>query len=205
MPHSKPRPPLSAILRTMADDTSRDRLSIADLLVALGDRAIGALLFVFAFPNVLPAPPGLSGVLGAPLIFLAAQLTIGSKPWLPELITQRSMARQDFQALFQRMAPWLERAEKLLRPRVTVMTLPPMEYLIGLVCLLMACVLILPIPLGNILPALAISLMGLGIMTRDGIWTLLGLVVAVGASVIVSGVVFAMGKAALYLMSELLH
>jgi hypothetical protein len=187
----------------LADDTSRERLTIADLLVALGDRAIVALLFIFAFPNVLPAPPGMSGVLGAPLIFLAAQLTFGFKPWLPELITQRSMARQDFQALFQRMAPWLERAEKLLRPRLTIVTLPPLEYLVGLVCLLMSCVLILPIPLGNILPALAISLMGLGVMTRDGLWTLLGLAVSVGASVIVSGVIFAMAKAGMYLMSEL--
>lgn len=204
MPHS-PKPALSAILRTLADDTRLERVAISDLLAALGDRAIGALLFVFAFPNVLPAPPGLSGILGAPLIFLAAQLTFGLKPWLPEIITRRSMARQDFQALIQRMAPWLERAEKLLRPRLITATLPPMEYLVGLVCLLMACVLVLPIPLGNILPALGISLMSLGVVARDGVWVMLGLAVAVSASVVVSGVVFALLKAALFLFTEILQ
>ena len=200
----KHRPALSAVLSSLAQDSARERISLGHLLASLEDRALGALLFVFAFPNVLPAPPGLSGILGAPLVFLAAQLTFGRKPWLPSLITQRSMAREDFHALFQRMGPWLQRAETLLRPRLSAMTLPPMEYLVGMVCLVMACVLVLPIPLGNILPALAIALMGLGVVARDGVWVLLGLVVAAIASVVVSGVVFALVKTAIFMVNEVL-
>ncbi|MEW5966828.1 MAG: exopolysaccharide biosynthesis protein [Pseudomonadota bacterium] len=196
---------LSALLREIGDDPGRERISIGDLLAALGDRALGALLFIFAFPNILPTPPGTSAVLGAPLIFLAAQLTLGRKPWLPALVTRRSMARADFQALMQRMGPWLERAEKLLRPRASVLALPPMEYLIGLVCLLLAAVLVLPIPFGNMLPALAISLMALGVLERDGLWVIAGLGVAIASAVVVSGVVFAMVKTAIFLFTQVLQ
>lgn len=64
--------PLSVVLRILAGDLNRERISVDNLLSALGDRALGALMFFLAIPNVLPTPPGTSTVLGAPLIFLAA-------------------------------------------------------------------------------------------------------------------------------------
>jgi hypothetical protein len=199
------RLPLSQVLHVLADDPIRERISVGDLLAALEDRAIGALLFIFAFPNVLPTPPGTSAVLGAPLLFLAAQLAFGRSPWLPAIIAKRSMSRDDFQSLIRRIGPWLARAEKLLKPRMTSLALPPMEYMIGLVCLLLATMLVLPIPLGNILPALAISLIALGVLERDGLWVLAGLVVAAISITVVSGVVFAMIKAGIYLFTQVLQ
>ena len=179
--------PLSVVLFELAHATERDRISIGDLFAALGDRALGALMFVFAVPNVIPVPPGVSTVLGAPLIFLAAQLMLGRSPWLPKVITQRSLLRTDFATLMRRVLPWLTKAERFLRPRVTVLALPPMEYLIGLICLLLAVVLALPIPLGNTLPALAISALALGVLERDGHWVVAGLIAAGVAAAVVSG------------------
>lgn len=115
---------LSELLRQVADNASGERIAVGDLLQALGDRAIGALLFVFAFPNILPMPPGMSAILGAPLLFLAAQLTFGMRPWLPAIISKRSMARPDFHGMVGRVIPWLQRAETLLRPRCRVLALP---------------------------------------------------------------------------------
>jgi hypothetical protein len=100
--------------------------------------------------------------------------------------------------------PWLARAERLLRPRAVLLVLPPMEYLVGLVCLLLAVVLVLPIPLGNMLPALAISMLALGILERDGFWILAGLAVAAVSAAVVSGVVFAAFKAAVYFVTKVL-
>lgn len=206
---AEPGPPdgkatLSAVLQALARDGTRTHVSIGDLLAALGDRALAALLFVFAVPNVLPVPPGTSTLLGAPLIFLAAQLTFGRRPWLPALIARRSMTRHDFAILVRRIGPWLARAERLLRPRAVALTLPPMEHVVGLVCLLLAVVLVLPVPLGNMLPALAISLLALGVLERDGLWVLAGLVAAAASAAVVSGVVYAMVKAAIYFMTHVL-
>lgn len=198
------RLPLSEVLRLLADDPSRERIAVSDLLTVLGDRALGALLFIFAFPNVLPVPPGTSTVLGAPLIFLAAQLAFGLKPWLPQIVSQRSMAREDFRALIARIGPWLARGEKFLRPRFSGLSFPPMEFGIGLICFVLALVLVLPIPLGNMLPALAISLLALGILERDGVWVLAGLAMAATSALVVSGVVFAMIKVAVFFFSQVL-
>jgi hypothetical protein len=195
---------LSAMLVALADDERRERIAVADLLDALGDRAIAALLFVFAFPNVLPVPPGTSAILGAPLLFLAAQMALNMKAWLPGVIAHRSMARRDFANMVERVVPWLERAEKLMKPRLTPLAIGAMESVVGAVCLLMSLVLFLPIPLGNMLPALAVCLLAMGILERDGLWVLAGLGAAVAAAALVSGVVWAAVKAAIYFVTQVL-
>nr|WP_246191250.1 exopolysaccharide biosynthesis protein [Aureimonas leprariae] len=159
----------------MAADETRARVSVADLVMALQDRAFGALMLIFAIPNALPAIPGTSAILGAPLVILAAQLSFGRSPWLPGVIANRSMPRADFETMITRVVPWIQRAEKLLRPRLTVLVRAPSEYLIGIACLLMAIVLFLPIPLGNMLPAIAICFFSLALLEQDGVWALLGL------------------------------
>jgi hypothetical protein len=194
--------PLSLVLLALARDTTRERIRIGDLFTALGDRAIGALMFVFAVPNVVPVPPGVSTVLGAPLLFLAAQLMTGRAPWLPAVVAQRSLSREDFARLMDRVLPWLMRGEKLLRPRLGMWVRPPMEYLVGAICLLLAMVLVLPIPLGNALPALAISVLALGVLERDGLWVLAGTAAAVFAGAVVSGVVVGLVKAGLFLLHQ---
>ena len=189
---------LSEVLRALADDTTRERIFVRDLVEALGDRALAALTLVFALPNVFPTPPGTSSVLGAPLIFLTAQLAFGCKPWLPGFVRNRSVSTKDFRTLVIRVAPWLERAERLLRPRVTWLSDPPMEYVVGVVCLVLSIILALPIPLGNIPPALAICLMALGILEQDGAWILAGFVTSAFAVAIVSGVLLAMSETILF-------
>lgn len=196
---------LSQVLLDMAQQPWRERISVRDLIDALGDRALGALLFLFAFPNVLPMPPGTSALLGTPLVILAAQLMIGRGPWLPRVLSARSMSHADFAALVRRITPWLQRGERLLRPRLCWLALPPLEFVIGAVCLLLAIVVLLPIPLGNILPALAISLLALGVVERDGLWVLAGLSLGVVAAGVVSGVIFAAIKATMLLFGQLLH
>ncbi|MBB3808968.1 exopolysaccharide biosynthesis protein [Pseudochelatococcus contaminans] len=205
VPNIRQRPPgrrLWAILRALARDTSRERISVGDLLETMRDRAFGALMFIFAFPNILPTPPGTSAVLGLPLVFLSAQLMFGRKPWLPKVIASRSMARKDFAAVTERAVPWLFRAEKLLRPRLIVLASPPAEYVTGAICFLLSVILLLPIPLGNMLPALAICLFSLGILGRDGVWILLGVVATIVSLIVVSGVVYAFVKSAIFIISN---
>jgi hypothetical protein len=177
---------------------------VADLLVALSDRAIGALIFVFAFPNTVPMPPGVSSVLGAPLLFLTAQLALGRSPWLPTAIANRSMDRIHFATVVRRIAPWLARAERLFRPRLQTLARPPFENLIGVICLLLSIILFLPIPMGNMPPAVAICLFALAILERDGIWVLAGLCATIAAIAISWGVLLALFRGALLLFARLI-
>ena len=192
----------SRLLQAMAEDTARERISVNDLVVAMGDRAFGALMLVFALPNVLPTPPGTSGLLGLPLVYLAAQLMLGQRPWLPKFIGSRSIRREDFAAFIERAAPWLRRAERLLRPRLVFLVSPAAERLVGAVCLVLAIVLFLPVPLGNMLPALSISVFSFGILGRDGLWVICGALLAIISAVVAGGVVFALVKGAIFVLTR---
>jgi len=196
---------LSDILRAVAADQTRERVSVADLFEVMSHRAFGALMLIFAAPNVLPTPPGFSTLLAAPLIFLATQLALSRPaPWLPKFIASRSMPRADFAVIIGKASPWLERAEKLLKPRLSFLTRPPFEQAIAVVCLLLALILFLPIPLGNMLPALAICLFSLAILERDGIAAILGALVALASTAIVWTVLYAVIKSTIFILSNAL-
>jgi len=193
---------LSALLVELAAGPEDDRISIGDLLAALRRRALGAMIFIFAVPVALPLPPGVSTVFGAPLLFLTAQLMFGLQPWLPKLITERSLTRREFSKIVSAVTPWLHRAEKLMKPRYSFVGHRPFVYVLGFACLVLSIILFLPIPLGNMLPALAVSIMSLGLVARDGLWMIIGFVVGIVAVAIVWGVLWAMIFAALFVVGN---
>ncbi len=202
----RPRgPKLSEVLTAIAGDHPHERISIADITERLDDRAFGALMFIFAVPNLLPTPPGTSVILGAPLVFLALQLAAGrSSPWLPEIISKRSLLLSDFARIINRVAPVMARAERLMRPRLLLLAAKPFDQFMGLVCLLLSVILFLPIPLGNMPPALAICLFSLALLERDGLVYLAGLVTAVLSVLLISGVVYGMIMSLIFLLSDVL-
>lgn len=191
-----PRPRLSSVLAGLAADRDVIRIRVFDGLSAMEDRAFGALLLVFAIPNVLPTPPG-AGILGLPLVVLSLQLATGRMPWLPETVSTKSLERQKFSALVDRAMPLLQRAERLLRPRMDSLLCPAAERALGWFCLLLSIVLLLPIPFGNMLPALAICILALGLLERDGLWILFGAAFGCAAIALVAGGLFLLARTAL--------
>lgn len=197
------RPPrLTEFLGQLAADESRERIAIADMLEAMRSRAFGALLLIFAFPNILPSPPGLAGVLGLPLIFLSTQMMLGMQPWLPGFIARRSMPRSTFAGMVARVTPWLARAERLLKARLKPLAWPVSQRVIGALCLILSIALALPIPFANLAPAVAICLIGLGVLERDGLWIILGVVAAAGALIYVAGLGYALVKSAIFVIGN---
>ena len=201
-PRRQARTRLSRRLRQLADDPSRDRIAIADLLLLMPGQALAALILIFAAPNVVPGPPGLSAILGLPMVYLTFQLMLGRRPWLPPIIAGRSFARSDFAAMVQRIAPLLARLEKLLRPRLPALVSWNAERIVGSFCFLLSIIILLPVPLGNMLPALAISLMMLGLLERDGLWVGIGFALGIGSLFIVAGVVYALIKGVFFLFAR---
>ncbi len=189
----------SEILAELAASAA-PRIQLRDLVNALGDRAFGLLILVFALPNAigLGTIPGLSTVFGVPQMFVAAQMALGwHKPWLPDWVLDKSLERGDFQTIVDRSTPYLQRAEKLLRPRWAVMSSYFAERLLGLVFLLLATIVAMPIPGGNWPPAVAMAFIAIGLVERDGLYIVIGLVVAVIA-VCIAGAVITAALAALY-------
>lgn len=185
--------PLSAVLAELCADTSDEPISVGEIVHRFGRRAFGAILFIFSIPNVLPLPPGSSTILGLPLLLLAPQVMIGVQaPWLPAFIDDRKIKPADLNRMFSRIIPRLRAVETLSRPRLTWLFGPIGDRVIGLVCTLLVLVLILPIPLGNLAPAISIGALSLGLFQRDGVIVLIGYLIAaisVGLLVVSAGAV----------------
>ncbi|OFW71188.1 MAG: hypothetical protein A2W02_03605 [Alphaproteobacteria bacterium RBG_16_64_48] len=194
----------SQLLREFLAGETGPRITLGALRDALGDRGFGVLLFIFALPNLVPVNiPLLSAVLGLPLVLLAAQLSYGRhKPWFPDWLTDQTFSRQGFAAVVTRALPYLERAERLLRPRLTILLSWTGERLIGIAILILALVLALPIPFANWLPACAIAIIALAIVEKDGVAVLIGLVVGVLSLIVAATVVIGLVKAFLLLFSR---
>lgn len=198
LPLSRQR--FSELLQEVAAAHPGDRVSVADLLTAMRGRAIAALLFIFAFPNILPTPPGVAAVLGLPLIYLSSQLMLARQPWLPGFIANRSMTVETFRSIVARATPVLNRAERMLRQRWWPLVSPGAERVLGFVCLMLAVLLSLPIPLGNLLPSAAICIIALALLERDGLWVILGLMATAAAFIWVGGMAYALFKSALFVV-----
>ncbi|GFE82993.1 ABC transporter permease [Steroidobacter agaridevorans] len=189
---------LSELLSQIAEDESRERVSTGDLLAMAGDRAFGALIFVFALPNLVPTPPGTSAILGLPLIILSFQLLYGRRtPWLPKAISVRSIARSDLASVVRRTTPVLKRIERVLKPRLSWLVTAFSERLLALLMLILSVILFLPIPLGNIFPAAAMCIIALALIEHDGLAALFGVLIGAGSVLIVWGALLAVLKAIL--------
>lgn len=194
---------LSSLLLNFARQFQGERISMRELKDSLGRRSFGLILFVLAIPNVLPfvAIPGVSSVIGVPIVLIAFQMMMGYQYiWLPKWVANSSMSSQNFLKIMEKATPWLARAEKLLKPRWDSLVKGKIEQFLGAVCVLMAFLLMLPIPLGNLFPAISILLISLGLIERDGVCVAAGLIMSVISVVYLQGLIWV----AIQLISNLL-
>lgn len=151
------------------------KLFLGEIVAAFGERAFGAVMLLFAIVNLLPWPPGGTTLTGAPLLFLSAELAWGRDSlWLPKWLSQASVKRETFRTLSGRLMKIIRFSEALSRPRLYFLTGRLGQGLIGLACLMLSAILVLPVFGGNLIPAVAIGFFSLGIMQRDGLAVLLG-------------------------------
>jgi len=177
----------SDVLTVLATQES-ERLTVADIIAVLRDRAFALLVVLLGLPNCLPMPPPIPLVCGLLLLVIAVQIAAGmSSPWLPKRVLGQSIARSTVSRAVTRAVPLLRRLERWSRPRLSLFESALGMRGMGVLLLAMALALIVAPPFfGQIPLGLAVSLIGLGLVERDGIVVLVGLViggVGVGISV----------------------
>lgn len=168
---------LASIIEQME---AKDSISLKEMIGTLGERVFGMSILLFSIPNCLPIPnvTGLSAITGIPIGILGLQMIVGkAHPWLPAALGNKQFSGQRLGALLERAIPCVRKMEVLLHPRLQVMSGKSMQRLLGVVFVVLATVMSLPIPFGNFLPGLAMALMAVGLIERDGLIIVLGLLV----------------------------
>jgi hypothetical protein len=168
----------SQVLASLAAEPG-DRLTVAEIMGALRDRAFALLVVLLGLPNCLPMPPPIPLVCGLLLALVAAQIMAGRpSPWLPRRLLSRSIARVDVERAVTRALPVLTRLERWSRPRVLLFSSMVAMRVMGVLLLLLAFGLLFAAPLvGQIPLGIAVCLVGLGLVERDGLLVIAGLVV----------------------------
>ena len=163
------------------------KLYIGELINAFGERGFGATLLFFGLLNmVFGAVPGTTTVLGAPMLLIGIQLvTRRDQLWMPKWLMARAIERATYREAVAKVLKPLRKVERLARPRMSVMTNELSEILIGAAIVLLAGILMLPIPGGNFIPSFIMSMFGFGLLQRDGIailiaWCAVALVAVAG-------------------------
>jgi hypothetical protein len=162
-------PSIAATFRAVLSKADEGEVTVAGLLDAFGERAFGLLLILLNLPNVVFAPPVLAGIAAVPTAFFGGQLLLGQRrPWLPPPLLERPVAVAGLRRVLAVAGPWLDRLEALGRPRLAWATGSGALRALGLFSLLAALIVLLPVPGTNVLPALALVVMAVGVMRRDG-------------------------------------
>jgi hypothetical protein len=180
------RRPLSHVLLHFARYSALPT-NFAALRDAIGDRGIAAFLFFFGAFNCLPLPPGTSLVSGIPCLMLSWQLMRQRKAaWLPQRVLDLPVTESTLGVVRLKLIPRLFWLEKFIKPRYWPMLPGQDEAVIGLICAFFSIILILPIPLGNWLPAYAIAALALALLQRDGVMLLIGGLLSVASLVVLA-------------------
>ena len=182
----------SQLLREFAAALTGERVSMEDIVAGLGDRGLGVLMAIFAVPNIFPSTVPFGNVItGVPVIILAVHLMLGWRRLvLPGFLARRSMGSATLKSFAPKLAAALARIEPLLTPRLPAISSPAAERIIGVICLILSILSALPIPFGHMVPALALMVIGLGLIEHDGVAILSGAALGLAGAILFGLVVF---------------
>jgi hypothetical protein len=161
----------------------------------LGEQGLLVFCGVLAAPFLLPVTvPGMSTVLGLPMLLIGFSVMVSRVPWLPQRLLDRSLPSATARAILQKVRGWAERFEHLVRPRWLGLTGSGKVNIVNGALVIVAVLLLMaPIPLVpfvNSVPALAIILLCFGMAERDGVVIALGYFTTFISAVYVGGLIF---------------
>jgi len=174
---------LTALLEQLEDSGEGSKLSMNNVMDAIGERGYAPLTLILALIAALPtgAVPGVPTVCGVSIALVSIQLVFGKRyPWLPAKLRHASIQRERYAKVAERIKPWTRRLDRMVKPRLGMLVEGWAVRAIGLLFVgLAVCMPPLEIlPFAAAAPAGAIALISLGLAGRDGLWVLLGLVPA---------------------------
>ena len=184
---------VSDMLARLIGSGMPETISLGWVTERLQERSFGAYFLTMAMVAVLPF---VSIPVGALIAVFAIQLVIGwESPIVPAVIARRPIPAQRFAALLKRTISKVTYLERFTYPRWHVLFRA--RRTIGLVIFLLALTLLIPIPFSNVVPAIAIALVALAYLERDGALLSIGLAAAAASLAFAAFLVWGLIRVAL--------
>lgn len=182
----QPEQNFTALLACLVAETSGETVTLGELMKIMERRSFGAVILLLGLIAISPLTivPGATWAVAAVTLLFSVQLMFGMRqPWLPKRLLDLKMPRDELEKLARGWRKMAHTADKLTAPRLRFLTRPPFVMGVAILCIV-AALITFPlglIPLGPVLPGVAILLMGIGLTARDGVFLVLSTLAMAGS------------------------
>ncbi len=164
---------VTRLLRRLADDGGDAGLTLHEIRDRLDERAYGLLILLLSIPCLVPGLYGVPQVVGLMVILLAGQMLVGrEEPWLPRWFLNLRCKGSWLKAMADFAETKLGWIDRLSRPRLRRFADGPGEKLAAVFMILATVTIVMP--LTNTIPSIALALLSVGLIQRDGLFVLAG-------------------------------
>jgi hypothetical protein len=164
---TKSRAPSSRVLQEVIRQAPAEYVTVGWLTSNLDRHSFGLVMLSLGLLAMTPVGSTVPGLI---LVVMAVQLIVGrAEPVFPHFIMTRRLPTKHLLWLGGRAVRILNYLEKAVHPRWPL-TFEVAKRAVGVVVLLLAVVLLLtPVPLSNVAPAMVVSLISLAYVEEDGL------------------------------------
>lgn len=164
-----------------AEPVAAPEAELGVIVDRLDERAFGLLLLLLALPCTPPFVYLLPQIVSVPMLALAAQMAAGRQsPWFPETIRSRRLQLKEFSKVLDFCEKYVRWLEKIARPRLPAVTGRTGARVAGALMIIPALSVLAPFPGTNTVPGIGIAVTSLGLIQRDGLLVILGLLIGLG-------------------------
>lgn len=180
-PHS-----FASVLKRLEEAGTGPKVTVSEIVDAVGQRAFAPLLLIPALLVVSPASgiPGVSTVVGIMITLISAQIVFRRKSvWLPEFLRRRTISRRSLHGAVRFLEKPAGVIDRYTYRRLAFLTEWPFDIVPAIICL--GAGLIMPffefVPFTSSILGAAVGLFSLALVTSDGVLVLIGLGLLAGA------------------------
>ena len=179
--------PASLILQDLHDHPPTGPVTLRWLMGRLRQQSFGMFVMIAAIVAIVP---GISVVAGFLLLVAAFQMMLGhSELRFPAWMANRELPTRHVDDVIQRAIPILAFLERIIYPRLAIPPQATKRIVGAIIFVLTVRLLLMPLPLSNVLPAVLIAFISLTYLEHDGVLLIIALLGACGFLVLEFGAV----------------
>lgn len=164
--------------------------TLGDVVDRLDERAFGLLFMILALPCIPPFVMVLPQIVSVPMVVLGAQMATGRQsPWLPEKMRARAFPTVELGKVLDFCEKYVRWVEAFARPRLPAVTDRFGARIVGVLMIIPGLSVLFPMIGTNTVPSIGMAVVSLGLVQRDGLLVILGLMIGVGWVVLLFGVI----------------
>jgi hypothetical protein len=195
MPRTKAPANLERLLDELAEIGEAKKVSVKQLLDAIGRRSFAPLLLLASLLGFTPIGmiPSVPSMLAVFVILIAGQVAVGRNTvWLPAPMLKLSIEGRDLCKAATGLKPFARVVDKVICPRLAVLTERPFSSALALLCVLLA----MSVPPLELVPVVDIPLWGalvafsLALFAHDGVLALIAIALTAAGVVLTLSALF---------------